>query len=177
MNNLISRFNSLFAFTVMVMAALTVLVLLSTVFRQSRVPVSISVSGISLKKYEDYTGKYDLGSVNFSVYVDLGPVFNWNVKQLFLYLAVEYATEKNALNQVVLWDKILQRGKNPRLNLHDMSPKYLFLDDGNGLKGNKNVSLSLSWNIVPNAGILYLIPASGQKVMPLPENYEDFRSD
>ncbi|XP_078086873.1 signal peptidase complex subunit 3-like isoform X2 [Mustelus asterias] len=88
----------------------------------------------------------------------------------------EYATEKNTLNQVVLWDKILQRGENPRLNLPNVSPKYLFLDDGNGLKGNQNVSLSLSWNIVPNAGILYLIPASGQKVIPLPENYDNLRS-
>ncbi|XP_067899994.1 signal peptidase complex subunit 3-like [Heterodontus francisci] len=176
MNNLMSRFNSLFAFTLMVMAALTFLVFLSTVFQQARVPVSIRVSGVSLKKYEDYTGNYDLGSVNFSVYVDLGPVFNWNVKQLFLYLAAEYTTENNTLNQVVLWDKILQRGENPRLNLHDMSPKYLFLDDGNGLKGNKNVSLSLSWNIVPNAGILHLMPASHQKVIPLPEKYEEFKS-
>ncbi|XP_038652005.1 signal peptidase complex subunit 3-like [Scyliorhinus canicula] len=175
MNSLIARFNSLFAFTLMVMAALTFLVFLSTVFQQPRVPVSIHVSGISLRQYEDFAGKYDLGSINFSIYVDLGPVFNWNVKQLFLYLAAEYATEKNILNQVVLWDKILQRGENPRINLHNMSPKYLFLDDGNGLKGNQNVSLSLSWNIVPNAGILCLIPASGQKVISLPENYDNLR--
>ncbi|XP_078086872.1 signal peptidase complex subunit 3-like isoform X1 [Mustelus asterias] len=176
MNSLTARFNSLFVFTLMVMAALTFLVFLSTVFQQPRVPVNIRVGSISLKQYEDYTGKYDLGSVHFSIYVDLGPVFNWNVKQLFLYLAAEYATEKNTLNQVVLWDKILQRGENPRLNLPNVSPKYLFLDDGNGLKGNQNVSLSLSWNIVPNAGILYLIPASGQKVIPLPENYDNLRS-
>ncbi|XP_078405839.1 signal peptidase complex subunit 3-like isoform X2 [Cetorhinus maximus] len=159
MNNLISRFNSLFAFTVMVMAALTVLVLLSTVFRQSRVPVSISVSGISLVNVIMHERCHPMDLI-------VGPG-----------ITAPGVSLSQALNQVVLWDKILQRGKNPRLNLHDMSPKYLFLDDGNGLKGNKNVSLSLSWNIVPNAGILYLIPASGQKVMPLPENYEDFRSD
>ncbi|XP_067852198.1 signal peptidase complex subunit 3-like [Heptranchias perlo] len=176
MNSVVSRLNSLFAFTLMVMAALTFLVFLSTTFQQPRVPVSIRVSDVSLKKYEDYTGKSDLGSISFSVYVDLGPIFNWNVKLLFLYLAAEYATENNALNQVVLWDKILKRGENPRLDFHDISPKYLFLDDGNGLKGNKNVTLSLSWNIVPNAGILYLMPASGQTVIPLPEKYEEFRS-
>uniref|UniRef100_UPI00398E8787 signal peptidase complex subunit 3-like n=1 Tax=Pristiophorus japonicus TaxID=55135 RepID=UPI00398E8787 len=175
MHSLMSRLNSLFAFTLMVMAALTFLVFLSTAFPQPRVPVSISVSGVSLKKYEDFTGNYDLGSINFSVNVDLGPIFNWNVKLLFLYLAAEYATENNVLNQVILWDKILKRGEYPRLDYHDMSPKYLFLDDANGLKGNKNVSLSFSWNIIPNAGILYLIPASGQTVIPLPEQYEEFR--
>ncbi|XP_060692606.1 signal peptidase complex subunit 3-like [Hemiscyllium ocellatum] len=175
MNSSMSRFNSLLAFTVTVLAALTFLVFLSTMFQQPRVPVSIRVSGISLKIYEDYTGNHDLGSINFSIFVDLAPVFNWNVKQLFLYLTAEYATAKNKLNQVILWDKILQRGENTRLNLQNMSPKYLLLDDGNGLIGN-NVSLSLSWNIVPNAGILYLIPASGHKVIPLPEKYENIRS-
>ncbi|XP_041050095.1 signal peptidase complex subunit 3-like isoform X2 [Carcharodon carcharias] len=143
----------------MVMAALTLLVLLSTVFQRSRVPVSISVSGISLVNVIMHERCHPMDLI-------AGPGITAPAVSL-----------SQTLNQVVLWDKILQRGENPRLNLHDMSPKYLFLDDGNGLQGNKNVSLSLSWNIVPNAGILYLIPASGQKLMPLPENYEDFRSD
>ncbi|XP_051870488.1 signal peptidase complex subunit 3-like [Pristis pectinata] len=176
MNSVISRLNSLFTFTLMVMATLTFLVFLSTAFQQRRVPVSIRVSSVSIKKYEDYTGSFDLGSINFSIYVDLGPVFNWNVKHLFLYLSAEYATENNALNQVVLWDKIIMRGENPRLDFHDMRPKYLFLDDGNGLKGNKNVSLFLSWNIIPNAGTLFLIPASSQTVIPLPEKYEEIKN-
>lgn len=39
-----------------------------------------------------------------------------------------------ALNQVVLWDKIVLRGDNPKLLLKDMKTKYFFFDDGNGLK-------------------------------------------
>ena len=31
---------------------------------------------------------------------DLNPLFNWNVKQLFLYLTAEYQTPNNKLNQV-----------------------------------------------------------------------------
>lgn len=32
----------------------------------------------------------------FSCYcTDLEPIFNWNVKQLFLYLTAEYTTENN----------------------------------------------------------------------------------
>lgn len=33
-------------------------------------------------------------------YVHLTPLFNWNVKQLFLYLTAEYQTENNEFNQV-----------------------------------------------------------------------------
>ena len=62
------------------------------------------------------------------------PLFNWNVKQLFLYLSAEYETEKNQVNQVVLWDKIIQRGENAVLDYRSMNTKYYFWDDGNGLK-------------------------------------------
>ena len=33
---------------------------------------------------------------------DLNPLFNWNVKQLFLYLTAEYETPNNKLNQVFI---------------------------------------------------------------------------
>lgn len=39
-----------------------------------------------------------------------------------------------SLNQVVLWDKIVLRGENTRLNLKDTKSKYFFFDDGNGLR-------------------------------------------
>ena len=47
---------------------------------------------------------------------NLTHLFNWNVKQLFLYLTAEYETADNKLNQVVLWDKIIQRGENAVLD-------------------------------------------------------------
>ena len=34
------------------------------------------------------------------VLLDLGSIFNWNVKQLFLYLTAEYETDNNASFQV-----------------------------------------------------------------------------
>jgi signal peptidase complex subunit 3 len=39
--------------------------------------------------------KNDLGFLNFDLNVDLAPLFNWNVKQLFLYLTAEYTTRQN----------------------------------------------------------------------------------
>ena len=38
------------------------------------------------------------------------------------------------INQVVLWDKIIQRGENAKLDYRSMNTKYYFWDDGNGLK-------------------------------------------
>lgn len=83
--------------------------------------------------YSTSNERYDLGFVTFDLQADLTPLFNWNVKELFIFVTAEYATETNALNQVVLWDKILLRGNNANLNLKNMNPKYYFWDDGNGL--------------------------------------------
>ncbi|NWU71257.1 SPCS3 peptidase, partial [Pterocles burchelli] len=139
------------------------------------------------KNVEDFTGpreRSDLGFVTFDITADIlnGKnglqtfIFDWNVKQLFLYLSAEYSTKNNALNQVILWDKIMLRGENPRLFLKDMKSKYFFFDDGNGLKGNRNVTLTLSWNVVPNAGILPLITGSGHVSVPFPDTYETTKS-
>jgi signal peptidase complex subunit 3 len=39
--------------------------------------------------------KNDIGFFNFDLNVDIEPLFNWNVKQLFLYLTAEYKTSQN----------------------------------------------------------------------------------
>ncbi|XP_068259963.1 signal peptidase complex subunit 3 [Nyctibius grandis] len=179
MNTVLSRANSLFAFSLSVMAALTFGCFITTTFKERSVPVNIAVSRVTLKNVEDFTGpreRSDLGFVTFDITADLQSIFDWNVKQLFLYLSAEYSTKNNALNQVVLWDKIMLRGDNPRLFLKDMQSKYFFFDDGNGLKGNRNVTLTLSWNVVPNAGILPLVTGSGHVSVPFPDTYETRKS-
>ncbi|XP_053315583.1 signal peptidase complex subunit 3 [Spea bombifrons] len=175
MNTALSRANSLFAFSLSVMAALTFGCFITTAFKDRVVPVNIYVSRVMLENVEDFTGpreRSDLGFITFDINADLQPIFDWNVKQLFIYLSAEYSTKSNVLNQVVLWDKIILRGDNPKLSLKDMKSKYFFFDDGNGLKGNRNITLTLSWNVVPNAGILPLVTGSGHISIPFPENYK-----
>ncbi|KAB0373246.1 hypothetical protein FD755_014905 [Muntiacus reevesi] len=195
MNTVLSRANSLFAFSLSVMAALTFGCFITTAFKDRSVPVRLHVSRIMLKNVEDFTGpreRSDLGFITFDITADIllkkyfiacimihisfKNIFDWNVKQLFLYLSAEYSTKNNALNQVVLWDKIVLRGDNPKLLLKDMKTKYFFFDDGNGLKGNRNVTLTLSWNVVPNAGILPLVTGSGHVSVPFPDTYEITKS-
>uniref|UniRef100_A0A673BJ43 Signal peptidase complex subunit 3 n=1 Tax=Sphaeramia orbicularis TaxID=375764 RepID=A0A673BJ43_9TELE len=163
MNTVLSRANSLFAFSLSVMAALTFGCFITTAFKDRRVPVDIHVSKVMLKNVDDFTGpreRSDLGFITFDLSLHLQPIFDWNVKQLFLYLSAEYATKSNVSNKVKL----------------DMKSKYFFFDDGNGLRANKNITLMLSWNVVPNAGILPLVAGSGQISLPFPDTYESTKS-
>ncbi|CAD0198690.1 unnamed protein product [Chrysodeixis includens] len=133
---------------------------------------------VVVKNVPDYGAsreRNDLGFLTFDLKTDLSHLFNWNVKQLFLYLTAEYISPNNELNQVVLWDKIILRGENALLDFKNMNTKYYFWDDGNGLKGHNNVTLTLSWNIIPNAGLLPNIQAIGQHSFKFPTDYTQTR--
>uniref|UniRef100_A0A665WAE7 Signal peptidase complex subunit 3 n=1 Tax=Echeneis naucrates TaxID=173247 RepID=A0A665WAE7_ECHNA len=70
MNTVLSRANSLFAFSLSVMAALTFGCFITTAFKDRRVPVDIRVSRVMLKNVDDFTGpreRSDLGFITFDL--------------------------------------------------------------------------------------------------------------
>jgi len=178
MNTVLARANTIFAFTLTVLAALTFGCFLSTAFNVHYSAVDIETNTALVKNVPDYSASRelnDLGFVTFNLNADLNGLFNWNVKQLFIYLTAEYSTLNNKLNQVVIWDKIIRRGENAVLNLKDTKAKYYFFDDGHGLRSNKNVTLTLSWNVIPNAGTLPKVRGAGNYQMEFPDDYSSTR--
>ncbi|KYM83688.1 Signal peptidase complex subunit 3 [Atta colombica] len=193
MHTFLTRGNAILAYTLSVSACLTFCCFLSTVFIDYRANATLNTVKVVVKNVPDYSAsreKNDLESCStfycfFNSYIlnyiylikllHLTPLFNWNVKQLFLYLTAEYQTENNEFNQVVLWDKIVLRGDNAVLDFKNMNTKYYFWDDGKGLRGNKNVTLTLSWNIIPNAGLLPSVNALGSHTFAFPPEYTTLR--
>uniref|UniRef100_A0A224XYX8 Signal peptidase complex subunit 3 n=1 Tax=Panstrongylus lignarius TaxID=156445 RepID=A0A224XYX8_9HEMI len=174
MHSLLSRGNAIVAYTLSLLACLTFLCFLSTLFVDYTANSSINTVKVVVKNVPDYSAsreKCDLGFITFDLQANLTNLFNWNVKQLFLYLTAEYSTANNILSQVVLWDKIILRGENAVLDFKSMNTKYYFWDDGNGLRGNPNVTLTLSWNIIPNAGLLPSLVANGRHSFTFPSEY------
>ena len=47
--------------------------------------------------------------VTFDLDADLRSIFSWNTKQLFVYLQAEYETPENKVNEIALWDSIIQQ--------------------------------------------------------------------
>ncbi|KAK7874470.1 hypothetical protein R5R35_001559 [Gryllus longicercus] len=178
MHSVLTRGNAILAYSLSVLAVLTFVCFISTVFIDYRTNATMNTVKVVVKNVADYSAsreKNDLGFLTFDLQTDLTHLFNWNVKQLFLYLTAEYSTPNNQLNQVVLWDKIIQRGENAVLDFKNMNTKYYFWDDGNGLRGNQNVTLTLSWNIIPNAGLLPSIFALGSHAFRFPVEYTTAR--
>lgn len=124
MHSVLQRANAISAYALSVLACLTFACFLSTVFLDYRTNADISTVNVVVwviktriffklylfllcyrKNVPDYSAsreKNDLGFVTFDLHTDLSHLFNWNVKQLFLYLTAEYETPNNSLNQVLL---------------------------------------------------------------------------
>ncbi|RNA25254.1 signal peptidase complex subunit 3-like [Brachionus plicatilis] len=174
MHSLLSRANALFAFTLTVTGVLAFGLFLTTFIYEQNGTVKINSAKATVKHLTEFGAgkkKNDIGFFNFDLDADFEPLFNWNVKQLFLYLTAEYTTPRNKLNEVVLWDKIVLKGDNYKLKMRNAKTKYFFWDDGTGLKGNKNVTLYLTWNIIPNVGGLPNIPVDGAHRIVFPDQY------
>ncbi|KAF1329270.1 Signal peptidase complex subunit 3, partial [Globisporangium splendens] len=102
---------------------------------------------------------------------DLSSVFNWNVKQLFVYVVAEYESEKNVKNQVVIWDKIVQtKDVAAKLQFHNEGVEYFLSDQYDQLRGT-NVTLRLEWDVMPVCGRLFVYSA-GRSSFVLPSTYQ-----
>merc|ERR1712070_1364273 len=98
---------------------------------------------------------HDQAILSLGIDADLRSVFNWNVKQLFVYVTAEYETEANVLNQVVVWDSIISEASAAHIRSDFVVNKYSLTDQGYGLRDN-NVTLVFNRNTVPSTGLLTL---------------------
>lgn len=177
MHTFMSRFNALAAFSMSVVALLTFMFAMSTSYKSygNLAKVDIKIVKSLVRRMPDYNmpnaSENDLGLVQFNLEADFEDCFDWNVKQLFIYLTANYKTSTNVVNQVILWDHVLNRGEKSQLDLKYQSPEYYMWDDGFGLLGNKNVTLTLSVNVIPNAGFLQIGNTAPSHTFTFPDMY------
>lgn len=106
--------------------------------------------------------------MTLNISANLQSMFTWNTKQVFVFLAAEYATPKNSLNQVSLWDGIIPSKEHAKFWIHTTN-KYRFTDQGSNLRG-KEFNLTLHWHVMPKTGKMFAdkIVMTGFR---LPEEY------
>ncbi|PKI64919.1 signal peptidase complex subunit 3B-like [Punica granatum] len=107
-------------------------------------------------------------SLTMNISADLRSTFTWNTKQVFVFLAAEYETEKNHLNQISLWDAIIPSKEQAKFSYHTIN-KYRFTDQGNNLRGQE-YNLTLHWHVMPKTGKMFSdkVITTGYR---LPETY------
>jgi signal peptidase complex subunit 3 len=138
-------------------------------------------------------GGVDRALLSFDLKVDLTPAFHWNIKQIFVYVVAVYETNstdhtsttsthakskpigttQRRLNQVTLWDKIVEAtDANKVIDQTNVFVKYALIDQGAELRG-KQVHLQLQWDHMPLTGLVHKVeqPMSNTSFFVLPTEY------
>jgi signal peptidase complex subunit 3 len=113
----------------------------------------------------------DRAMLSFDINADLRSVFNWNTKQLFCFVVVEYKSKSNELNQVVVFDKIVQKKEDAHLKYKNVFNKYVLVDQYDELRGT-DLKLKLVWDIMPLSGRLFMHSRLSRTNFQLPSVYK-----
>jgi len=96
----------------------------------------------------------------FDLDADLRPLFNWNTKQVFAYVTVDYETVSPKTgsvveNSVVIWDRIITSPDSADLHLKKTRSKYSAWDLQTKFGGTeRKLQFNLRWNVQPHVGLL-----------------------
>eukprot|EP00252_Welwitschia_mirabilis_P008890 TRINITY_DN2113_c0_g1_i1.p1 TRINITY_DN2113_c0_g1~~TRINITY_DN2113_c0_g1_i1.p1 ORF type:complete len:168 (-),score=12.47 TRINITY_DN2113_c0_g1_i1:99-602(-) len=166
MHSFAYRINGLVTFAITILAALCVASTISDVFHEPNPQADVQI--LNINWFRRQANGNDEASLTFNISADLRSLFTWNTKQVFIFVAAEYETDKNMLNQASLWDAIIPSKEHGKFLIHTTN-KYGFIDQGSNLRGKK-FNLTMHWHVMPRTGYMY----AGKKVIPgfqLPEHY------
>ncbi|KAJ1479505.1 signal peptidase protein-like protein [Baffinella frigidus] len=157
------RLNAIFTFTVTVLAVLSALNALSVSILDPQ-PVA-TIDNVKLNRLPGSGPKRPNAEarVMFDMAADFRTLFTWNTKLIFLFVTAEYKTELNQVNQVVIWDYIIEDVKHAELTVGRAQTmllprhhnEYPLIDQGRGIRGSEGpVKLVLNWCTMPIVGII-----------------------
>eukprot|EP01120_Amphizonella_sp_Union-15-10_P015165 TRINITY_DN7728_c0_g1_i1.p1 TRINITY_DN7728_c0_g1~~TRINITY_DN7728_c0_g1_i1.p1 ORF type:complete len:193 (-),score=40.92 TRINITY_DN7728_c0_g1_i1:33-545(-) len=165
-----NRANAIATYASIVLSVLIGLNMITSYFLIKEAQIDLKIFRLERFRHLQVKGN-DQAILTFNLKADLTPAWGWNTKQMFLYVTAEYVTRKNAVNQRVIWDKIITSKKNSILNLKEEKSKYILEDQGDGLRNNQ-VNFTFSWNAMPVSGILWW-KTEGNHVFTFPPDYTD----
>mmetsp|Transcript_6462 Transcript_6462/g.11878 ORF Transcript_6462/g.11878 Transcript_6462/m.11878 type:complete len:175 (+) Transcript_6462:144-668(+) len=168
------RLNAVVFFGLTVLLGLSCLAAVSKIGHSWKYqPVIHKLELKTLKSLKSHGG-VDRALLSFDIHADMQPAFHWNVKQLFVYVVASYESESKKVNQVVIWDKILEAvDTNKVIQEDNVFVKYALVDQGDELRG-KDVHLQLMWDHMPITGFLYMgeQPSETMTKFTLPSEYQ-----
>ncbi|KAF7360254.1 Signal peptidase subunit 3 [Mycena venus] len=124
---------------------------------------AIALSSMMLQFFE---APLEGGSVVVKGVKTSPPLFNWNTKQLFLYLDAEYTNAKGVKNAVVIWDRIVRRKADAKIHVQGQQ-KYPFKDKHTFR--DASATYTLRYNLMPHVGALvYGVAGTTNTSVPFP---------
>ncbi|XP_058091548.1 signal peptidase complex subunit 3B-like isoform X1 [Magnolia sinica] len=148
MHSLGHRLNCVFQIAAVLLALLCAFASLSDNLNTPSVHANVQV--LKVNWFRKQLNGNDEVTLTLNISMDLQSTFTWNTKQVFVFIAAEYETAKNSLNQISLWDHIIPDKDHAKFQTQIMN-KYPLIDQGSNLRG-KTIGLVLHWEAMPKTG-------------------------
>ncbi|KAF9619885.1 hypothetical protein IFM89_009667 [Coptis chinensis] len=145
------RANAVLTFAVTILAIICAIASLSDNFNNPSPTAHVQV--LNVNWFQKQPNGDDVVSLTLNVSADLQSMFTWNTKQVFVFLAAEYETPQNSLNQISLWDGIIPAKEHAKFDIQTTN-KYHFADQGANLRG-REFNLTLHWHVMPKTGKMF----------------------
>ncbi|KAG6740525.1 hypothetical protein D5086_031818 [Populus alba] len=145
------RANALLTFALTILALMCAIASFSDNFSFPYPSAQIQI--VKFNWFQKQAHGNDEVSLTMNITADLQSLFTWNTKQLFIFVAAEYETPQNSLNQVSLWDAIIPAKEHAKFWIQTAN-KYRFIDQGSNLRG-KEFNLTLHWHVMPKTGKMF----------------------
>lgn len=170
MHSLWVRINAVVFFGVANLMLLCLAMGYSTYLHQNAPGYGATEVGIELKGLRNFR-EVDRAIVTFNASFDLSSVYNWNVKQIFVFMVAEYKSPSNRRNEVVIWDHVATSPEDAVMAAQAQYNKYALIDQYDELRG-RDVTFKLKWDTMPVSGSLILADVPrGSFSLTLPRVY------
>ncbi|KAI0929776.1 hypothetical protein AcW1_008630 [Taiwanofungus camphoratus] len=172
MHTIYARINNVSAFlSSCLMVLLAAIALSSFIFtadpKGELTVASVQVVPGNARRYANK--QQEFAFINFNITTDLSSLFNWNTKQLFLYLSAEYTNKQGVVNEVVIWDRIVRQREDAHLAVVGRN-KYVFRELSASFRNIPPANYTLKYNIMPHVGVLtYGEAARTSEPVPFPD--------
>ncbi|KAG4306197.1 hypothetical protein PORY_000185 [Pneumocystis oryctolagi] len=161
----VQRLNTLSNLWINALLVLCLWIAVSTYFDKKEAPSSVKLIAAERKTTRIYNSfynirqeyafiRFELETGSFFRGKNISPLFHWNTKQVFVYVVASYASsEKYPYNEIMLWNRIISDKKDAIIRLRNQ-PNIFAFNDIEGSFANKNLTLSMYYNIMPQVGLL-----------------------
>eukprot|EP00455_Lapot_gusevi_P048759 TRINITY_DN679_c0_g3_i1.p1 TRINITY_DN679_c0_g3~~TRINITY_DN679_c0_g3_i1.p1 ORF type:complete len:176 (+),score=49.97 TRINITY_DN679_c0_g3_i1:76-603(+) len=150
MHNFWARLNAIFFYSLTVMACVSGGSIFTTLFFQHSAQGKVALNEIT-QFHAVPSRNIEKAVLTFDLDADLTGRFDWNVKQMFVWVAAEYVT-RGKLHQVVLWDTIITK-ETAHIQLENQMPEYPLYDYSADLRGAK-LNLTVRYEVMPHVGFI-----------------------
>ncbi|KAI9299149.1 signal peptidase 22 kDa subunit [Neoconidiobolus thromboides FSU 785] len=156
MHSITTRISTFSSFLSSVATVLLAFIALSSFVFKYEAPATIDLKDIKV-----YGGHYsdsylkdpaDFVSAKMDINADFSSLFNWNTKQIFVYVVVDYGNKNFTENKVVVWDRIIRNKKKSEVKVRGQKFKYALTDIGPFMTDN-SITATIHWEVVPWIGM------------------------